>query len=138
MTASPKNKTLASLLAITLGSLGAHRFYLHGWRDKLGWLHFSSLPVSALIASIFFGWPGLFSYGLLILSFLIALLCGLVFGLTADEKWDAQYNPGAPGYSDSGWLLALLLVLATGVGAIALIGVLARSFDLLYTGGAYG
>ena len=34
-----KSKTLATWLALLLGSLGAHRFYLKGWRDLAGWLH---------------------------------------------------------------------------------------------------
>ena len=33
-----KNKTLATWLALLLGPLGMHRFYLYGWRDTLGWL----------------------------------------------------------------------------------------------------
>ena len=40
-----KSKTLATWLALALGSLGAHRFYLHGWRDVIGWLH----PLPALL-----------------------------------------------------------------------------------------
>jgi hypothetical protein len=32
----------------------------------------------------------------------------------------------------------MILVLTAGIGAITLIGVIARAFDLLYTGGAYG
>ena len=30
MSARPKNKTLAAWLAVVLGSMGAHRFYLRG------------------------------------------------------------------------------------------------------------
>ena len=33
------SKTLATWLAVIGGALGLHRFYLHGWRDLLGWLH---------------------------------------------------------------------------------------------------
>jgi len=40
-----KSKTLATWLALLLGSLGAHRFYLKGWRDVAGWLH----PLPALL-----------------------------------------------------------------------------------------
>ena len=36
---SPRSKTLAAWLALLLGTLGVHRFYLHGWHDRLGWLH---------------------------------------------------------------------------------------------------
>jgi len=33
-TADLKSKTVATWLSFALGSLGAHRFYLHGWRDR--------------------------------------------------------------------------------------------------------
>src|SRR5687768_10499818 len=34
-----KSKTLATWIALVGGSLGLHRFYLHGFADRLGWLH---------------------------------------------------------------------------------------------------
>ena len=34
-----KSKTVATWLAVIGGTLGLHRFYLHGFGDKLGWLH---------------------------------------------------------------------------------------------------
>ena len=34
-----KNKTLAAWLAFLGGPVGLHRFYLHGFKDALGWLH---------------------------------------------------------------------------------------------------
>ena len=33
-----KSKTLATWLALVGGSVGLHRFYLHGFRDAWGWL----------------------------------------------------------------------------------------------------
>jgi len=41
MTAGPqayKSKTFATWIAVLAGSLGLHRFYLHGFRDRWGWL----------------------------------------------------------------------------------------------------
>ena len=41
-TASPRrfrSKTLTAALAFLLGSIGAHRFYLYGFRDVYGWAH---------------------------------------------------------------------------------------------------
>ena len=35
---SYRSKTLASWIALIGGSLGLHRFYLHGFRDPWGWL----------------------------------------------------------------------------------------------------
>jgi len=44
-TKAPKSKSLATWLALLGGLLGAHRFYLHGWRDPLAWLH----PVLSMV-----------------------------------------------------------------------------------------
>ena len=53
-----KSKTLATWIALALGSLGAHRFYLHGSRDRWAWLH----PLPALLG-------------------LVGAVCGLVLGV---------------------------------------------------------
>ncbi|MFZ6722694.1 NINE protein [Undibacterium sp. Ji49W] len=133
-----KNKALTALLAAVFGCIGLHRFYLAGKKDKWGWLHFSSLPLSMVIHYFYFGKPEIVQYSLLLISFLAAILQALVMGLTPDEKWDAKYNSKSGKTSESTWPLALLLVLTLGVGAFTLIAAIARTFDLLYTGGAYG
>ncbi|WP_061539300.1 NINE protein [Collimonas fungivorans] len=139
MTQAHKNKTLATFVATVFGSIGLHRFYLRGSKDVWGWLHFATLPIS-LLAYLFLGQTQqtAFLFGPLIVSGLVACIESLVIGLTPDEKWDAQYNPGSGRQSDSSWFVVLLVVLTLGVGAIALIGAIARTFDLLFTGGAYG
>ena len=40
-----KSKTLATWIALVGGSLGLHRFYLHGFGDRWGWLY----PLPTLI-----------------------------------------------------------------------------------------
>ena len=116
MSSPHKNKTFATLLAAVFGGLGAHRFYLHGKKDVWAWVHLALFPLSVYAGFIE----------------------ALVIGLTPDEKWDAEHNAGSGRQSNSGWPLVVLLVLTTGFGAIAVIATLARIFDLLYTGGAYG
>jgi TM2 domain-containing membrane protein YozV len=136
--ATHKNKTLATLLALLFGGIGLHRFYLHGSRDAWGWLHFAALPLSALLV---LGQPHaalIFSAGPLVISMLAACIEALVIGLTPDEKWDARHNPASGRRSASGWGVALLLVSTLAVGATGLIAAIARSFDVLLTGGAYG
>ena len=32
-----RSKAVATWLALVGGSIGLHRFYLHGWRDAWGW-----------------------------------------------------------------------------------------------------
>jgi TM2 domain-containing membrane protein YozV len=138
MTTPHKNKTLATFLSFSLGSVGAHRFYLYGKRDPIAWLHALSLPISFMLSKLYFNLNGFVTYGPWLASLLVALFMSLVLGLKSDEKWDAQFNAESAQKSNSHWFLALILVFAVASGAIVLIGIMARAFDLLYTGGAYG
>ena len=131
-----KNKTLATGLALTLGALGAHRFYLHGGVDRVGLLHISSLPVAGLIYSNAHGINIFYVLLPLLISGIAACIEALVIGLTPDEKWDARFNAGTR--SRSTWILAVLLVATLLVGTTVLIATISRLFDLMYTGGAYG
>lgn len=133
-----KNKTLATLLAALLGGIGIHRFYLGGLRDRWGWLHAAALPACGIVMSAAPTADWYFWYLPLTLSMLAGFLSALVLGLMPDEKWDARYNAGSGMHSESTWPLALILVATTMVGAGVLIATIARLFDLLYTGGAYG
>jgi TM2 domain-containing membrane protein YozV len=138
MISSHKNKTFATFLSSLLGSLGLHRFYLYGPKDVWAWAHLLSLPLSGIAIALFMNQHSFFTLGPLILSSLAGLIEALVIGLTPDEKWDAQHNPHSGKQSQSDWPLAVLLVLTTGAGAVALIATLARFLDLFFTGGAYG
>jgi TM2 domain-containing membrane protein YozV len=133
-----KNKTIATALAFVLGGLGVHRYYLKNSVDRLGLLHVCCLPLAGLIYGVGRG-PNPFWVLLPILvSYIAGWIEALVIGLTPDSTWDAKYNPGSGRASESNWVVVLLLVLTTLVGATALIGTISRLFDLLYTGGAYG
>ncbi|TCS36468.1 hypothetical protein EDC30_1067 [Paucimonas lemoignei] len=138
MTTRHKNKTFTTFLAMLFGGIGLHRFYLCGQGDRWGWLHLSSLALSGILIGIWFDQPLLFTAFPLVVSVLAGLIEALVLGLTPDEKWDQLHNPQSGKQSRSGGVLALLLVLTTGMGAVALIAVIARTLDLLFTGGAYG
>jgi TM2 domain-containing membrane protein YozV len=133
-----KNKTFATLLATVTGGIGLHRFYLRGASDPWGWLHLASLPVTLLVLWLSLGKHGLFQAAALVLSVLIGFLEALVLGLIPDDKWDQQFNPDSGKQSASRWWLALLLVVTLALGATGLIATLARGFDLLFTGGAFG
>ena len=133
-----KNKTLATALALTLGTLGAHRFYLHGGVDRVGLLHVSSLPIAGLIFSNAHGINPFYVLLPLFISGIAACIEALVIGLTPDDKWDTRFNAGSRTASRSSWILAVLLVLTLLVGTTVLIATIARLFDLMYTGGAYG
>lgn len=133
-----KNKTTATALAFLLGGLGVHRFYLKGSVDRLGLLHVCCLPVAGMVYGLGRG-PNPFW---VLLPILVSCIAGwieaLVIGLSPDEKWDARYNQGSGRASESNWVVVLIVILTTLVGATALIATISRMFDLLYTGGAYG
>ncbi|HAT29478.1 MAG TPA: hypothetical protein DCW29_01090 [Janthinobacterium sp.] len=138
MAVSHKNKTFATLLAFLLGALGAQRLYLGGVRDRWLWLHLAALPACLLVAALAPGADWFYKALPLVVSSLVGFLEALVLGLTPDEKWDGAHNAASAKRSASNWPLALLLVATLMLGAGTLIATIARLFDLLYTGGAYG
>jgi TM2 domain-containing membrane protein YozV len=141
MAAAHKNKTLATLMASLLGATGAHRFYLYGRRDLWAWVHLTSLPLSAVGLTIGYRVAPAFAFLFatpLMLAALAGALEALVLGLTPDAKWDATHNPDSGRATDSNWPLALILVLTLATGMGGLIFLISRTFDLMFTGGAYG
>lgn len=138
MPTSHKNKTFAAFLAVLLGAVGAHRFYLRGSLDKLGLIHVASLPLAGLV----YGLAPQADWFYKILPILVSAVAGyveaLVIGLTSDEKFDAAFNARSGKTSDSRWILALLLVATMMGGTGVLIWTMSRLVDLMYTGGAYG
>jgi TM2 domain len=124
-----RSKALAAWLAVLGGGFGAHRFYLHGARDLLAWLH--PLPMLVGLAGIVrvqnlgqddrWSWVLLPLLGLMISQ---ACLCAIVYGLTSDEKWDATRNPGLPP-RQTRWAPVLAVILALMIGAVAFMGTVA-------------
>jgi hypothetical protein len=132
-----KNKTLAAWLAFLGGSLGLHRFYLHGWRDPLGWL----LPIPSLLGLYGiervqeFGQDDRLSWVLIpLLGFTLAGCClmAIVYGLMTREAWNARYNPQAPADAPAGathWATIFAIALALIIGAGVLMASFAFSFQ---------
>ncbi|PWF46003.1 NINE protein [Massilia glaciei] len=133
-----KNKTLATFLALVLGGIGAHRFYLRGSLDRLGLLHVTSIPIAGMVWGLAQDANPFYHVLPFLVSWIVAFLEALVIGLTPDEKFDAAFNAGAGKQSDSGWVLALLLVVTMMLGTVTLIGTISRLFALLFTGNADG
>ncbi|MEJ6000252.1 hypothetical protein [Paucibacter soli] len=128
---SYKSKTIATWLAFAGGSLGLHRFYLHGLTDKLAWLH----PLPTLLG--LYGVQRMDLLGqddrlawvlmpVLGLMLSISMLTGIVYGLTPDEKWDAQRNPGLPP-RPTGWAPIIGVVGCLLVGGACLMTTIAFS-----------
>ncbi|MDO9313294.1 MAG: hypothetical protein Q7T97_01950 [Burkholderiaceae bacterium] len=126
---SYKSKTLATWIAIVGGSLGLHRFYLHGLRDLPGWLH----PLPALVGlygvqrARLLGQDDHLAWVLMPLlgcTIVAGMLSAIVYGLTSDERWHARFNGSRPG-PNSGWGAVLGAMLALLVGGAVLMATIA-------------
>lgn len=126
-----RRKAVATWLALTTGVFGTHRFYLHGPRDRWAWL----FPLPTLLGLE--GVQRMNQLGqddrlawllipLLGLSLVAALLSGIVYGLTPDERWNARFNPIEPA-PPSGWAAVIGVVLCLLIGGAALMATLAFS-----------
>lgn len=131
-----KSKTVTTWLALLLGSLGAHRFYLYGRRDARAWLH----PVPTLLGLA--GAVRMQNLGqddhaawLLIpvlgLMLSIGMLAAIVYGLTPDERWAERHNPGQP-VRPTGWGPVLGVVTALLMGGTVLMGTLAFGGQMFF------
>jgi hypothetical protein len=118
-----RSRAVATWLGLVGGSLGLHRFYLHGVRDVLAWLH----PWPTLLGA--YGFWRMREFGVddargsklvLLLGAMVAvaMLQTIVLGLTGDERWSARHG-AAPAPRTPPWptYVAVALALAIGAGA---------------------
>jgi len=134
-----RSKTLTAALAFLFGSIGLHRFYLYGLRDKYGWAHivgivmgaFGYLLLAATERGSLLGWmlalPGA-------VSLLAAFLSAIVYGLRPDAKWDAQFNTHTDRQSRSGWTVIFVVIFSLLIGAFLLMTGLALTFQTYFEG----
>src|SRR6185369_1333409 len=124
-----RSKPLATWLAVLAGTLGVHRFYLHGRGDLWAWLHpwptllglVGVLRMRQLGQDDHVAWLLIPVLGLMISQ---AMLCAILIGLTPDEQWQARFNPDRP-LRASGWSSVLGVIAALMVGGAVLMGTLA-------------
>lgn len=129
MAAGRKSKLVAVWLGLVAGPLGAQRFYLHGWRDALGWLFwpFTLAGLAGVQRMRAFGVDDRVAWvlvPLLGLSIAAAMFGVILTGLTPDERWNARHNPAAPPSRTSG-LVILAVVFALMIGAGCLMATIA-------------
>ena len=131
----PRSRAVATWLAVVAGTLGAHRFYLHGARDALAWLHVPPTLVGA------YGWWRMREFGVddargsllvLCLGAVVAatMLQAIVYGLTSDERWAARHGPQPP--RRSAWPIVIAVVLALALGAAATTATIALAAQRYY------
>lgn len=129
MNAPYRSKAIATWLAVAVGTLGVHRWYLRGGRDVLAWLHLplALLGLYGVLRMRWLGQDDRLSWLLVpLLGLLIsqAMLVAIVWGLTPDERWDTTHNPGHP-VRATGWAPVLGVILALLVGGAVLMGTIA-------------
>jgi hypothetical protein len=115
-----KSKTLATWIAVIGGSLGLHRFYLHGLRDRWGWLFvwptlvglYGVQRMRHLGGDDHLAWALIPLLGLVVS---IAMFSAIIYGLTPDERWNARFNPDGPQHR-MGWPTVIGVVVALVVG----------------------
>jgi hypothetical protein len=116
-----RSKAAATWLAIVGGSLGLHRFYLHGARDVWAWLHLPPTLVGA------YGFWRMREFGtedrlgshlvpLLGAMLAVAMLSAIVCGLTPDEPWQARHGQRI-GAAPSGRAAIVGVIVALALGA---------------------
>ena len=127
-----RSKTLATWITLIGGSLGLHRFYLHGFRDPWGWL----LPIPTFVGLYGvermreFGQDDRLAWVLIpVLGFVLAatMLMAIVHGLTPDDTWNARHNaagsgPRSGGLAVAGAIVALMLGAGVLMATIAFSG----------------
>lgn len=137
-----KHKAVATWLALTVGVFGLHRFYLYGPKDRWAWL----FPLPTLVGLIginrmdHLGQDDRLAWVLipfLGISLVAALLGGIVYGLTPDERWNERFNAGRPA-STGGWIAVIGVVLCLLFGGTALMATIAFSAQRYFESQASG
>ena len=124
-----RSKTAAAWLALGLGTLGLHRFYLHGGASKVGWLYPlpSTVGLLGVLRMRHLGQDDRLAWlliPLLGLTISAAMLTAIVYALTPDEKWDARHNPGHA-VMPTGWGPVLAAIAGLLIGGAVLMGTIA-------------
>ena len=123
-----KSKTLAGLLAMLLGTFGAHRLYL-GF--KWWWLYPLCIPffVLSFESKKWFQEPVFF---IAMIGVIASLLDAIIISLTPDEAWDARFNGQSLQTSANRWPPVLIAIMSLLIGSTLLIATLAIMFQTYF------
>ena len=108
-----RSKFIFCALGILFPGTGFNCFYLLGFKSFWAWAQLFSLIGGIggwllLKAEHFHSAPGWILLTLGFIAMEASWLTTIAFGLRADEKWDAQFNPA--GKSKSGWPTILTVI----------------------------
>ena len=130
-----RSKFIFCALGILFPGTGFNCFYLLGFKSFWAWAQLFSLIGGIggwllLKAEHFHSAPGWILLTLGFIAMEASWLTTIAFGLRADEKWDAQFNP--VGKSKSGWPTILTVIFSLVFGAGVMMTFLAVSFEQFF------
>ncbi|MEO5696975.1 MAG: hypothetical protein ABIQ60_07560 [Burkholderiaceae bacterium] len=126
-----RSKTLATWIALFGGSVGLHRFYLFGLRDRWGWMYLwpTLLGLLGVQRMRQFGVDDHAAWVLIpMLGVMLSIAMGtaIVYGLTPDDEWNARFNPDGPQHRMN-WGTVIGVIVALVLGASVLLATIAFS-----------
>ena len=124
-----RSRAVAAWLALVGGSIGLHRFYLHGVHDVWAWLY----PWPTLVGA--YGFWRMREFGVddargallvPVLGVMLAMtmLQAIVYGLASDERWAARHGAAAAAVP-RGWLNYVAVIVALAVGTSVAVATIA-------------
>ena len=130
-----RSKFIFCALGILFPGTGFNCFYLLGFKSFWAWAQLFSVIGGIggwllLKAAHFHSAPGWILLTLGFIAMEASWLTTIAFGLRADEKWDAQFNPA--GKSKSGWPTILTVIFSLVFGAGVMMTFLAVSFEQFF------
>ncbi len=115
-----RHKTIAALLAFTLGWAGAHWWYIG---RRMPWLPLLATVVILGVAL----WRDVplvsqIWYYLILIPLAAGFIEAIVFCLMDDRRFDARYNPGQDRQSANGWGAVILCIVFVWIGTGVVMG----------------
>ena len=139
-----KSKLIFCALGFFFPGSGFNCFYLQGLKSFWAWIQLIAFlgglaGWGLLKANQFHSAPGwvLLTFGFIAIE--ASWLTTITFGLRADEKWDAQFNPGIEESkrTRSAWPVVLTVIFSLVFGATVMMTFLAISFEQFFISQIY-